>query len=446
MVTERTYSELINTIQELVNGNSIKVIELDTVLLVGSNHNIKNIDEASNKDSDIDIIVLSEVDPFQIYTVHNGVKFDISIVNQNDIINLILAAFNGSPMAGKIFSSSSQYTIIRDRKGVGLSFVNIIEKVYGIFTQVCLPNYNINHVFLHNISANLTDTRKQNASESFFAYNRLSNHLFDYISKLIYPFHTSGSYRGKVFEKYINDFHEKIIKNTNEEGVFINSIIVYYCNKFSPILHSDYKAIAYSSSLEKEILSGNINSFYFGQDNLISESTVIFLPKEELLKNKNRFSYELLDLYNIIPFLLKDQLEAYNLFLVMISKRYFSSDLKERKYILSLIINRFVEEGFGKTISTSLEAILIIKTCQEISKENVFIGLEGFKEWMLELDIVVPSTEYSNDLPENIEYTLSTLFKYINCSDFDKEKEIKVGHIFFGIMSALRIQIQDLDL
>ncbi|RKN23241.1 hypothetical protein D7035_11435, partial [Aquimarina sp. AD1] len=366
-----------------------------------------------------------------------------SIVNQNEIINLILTAVNGSPMAGKIFSSSSKKTIIRDKKGVGVFFINIVEKIYSIFNQACLPNYKANHMFLHNIAANLSDTRKQNPSESFFAYHRLSNHLFDYISKLIYPFYTSGSYRGKVFEKYLTDFQERIFENTYDN---VNTMVVYYRNKFSPIFQSDYEAVVYSSALEKEILSSNIVSFYFGIDNPISESTVIFLPKEELLKNKNRVSYKLLELYSIIPFLSQDQLDVYNSFLVTISKEYLSLDVNERKFVLSLIINRFEEEGFGRVILESLKAILIIKTSQEISKENIFIGLEGFKEWMLELDIVLPSVKQNNDVPENIEYTLSILFEYINCSDFTKEKEIKVGYMFFGIMSALRIQIADLDL
>ncbi|AXT57097.1 hypothetical protein D1815_15580 [Aquimarina sp. AD1] len=443
METEIMYSELIDIIKEIVVKNSIKETELNTVLLVGSNHHIKTVDEARNRDSDIDIIVLSEVDAFQIHTVHNGVKFDISIVNQNEIINLILTAVNGSPMAGKIFSSSSKKTIIRDKKGVGVFFINIVEKIYSIFNQACLPNYKANHMFLHNIAANLSDTRKQNPSESFFAYHRLSNHLFDYISKLIYPFYTSGSYRGKVFEKYLTDFQERIFENTYDN---VNTMVVYYRNKFSPIFQSDYEAVVYSSALEKEILSSNIVSFYFGIDNPISESTVIFLPKEELLKNKNRVSYKLLELYSIIPFLSQDQLDVYNSFLVTISKEYLSLDVNERKFVLSLIINRFEEEGFGRVILESLKAILIIKTSQEISKENIFIGLEGFKEWMLELDIVLPSVKQNNDVPENIEYTLSILFEYINCSDFTKEKEIKVGYMFFGIMSALRIQIADLDL
>ncbi|AXT52162.1 hypothetical protein D1818_15440 [Aquimarina sp. BL5] len=446
MEIERVYSELINTTEEIVIEKSKKTVDLDTVILMGSNHNIRNIDEVRNKDSDIDILILSEGDPFQIHTEYKGVKFDISIIDHNDVINFILAAFNGSPTASKIFSSSNQWTVIRDKKGIGISFVDVIEKTYNIFTQACLPNYSANNIFLHNIAANFTDTRKQDASESFFAYNRLSNHLFDYISKLIYPFHTSGSYRGKIFKEYIDDFEAQLLLKTNDFKAVEDSLVLYYINKFTPVTRTKYRAITYSPSLEKEILSGNIITFYFGFDNLISESIVMFIPEEEFFNNKNKGLYKLLDLDGIIPFLSEDQLAVYNLFLGTISKKYLSSDIKERKHVLSLIINRFEEEGFGKTIIESVKAILMIKTCQEISKENIFIDLEGFKEWLLELDIVLPSIKHDNDLPENIEQELPTLFEYIKRSDFAKEKEIKIGYIFFGIISALRIQITDLDL
>ncbi|WP_299435338.1 hypothetical protein [uncultured Aquimarina sp.] len=441
---EEISNHLLNDIAFLIEANATKSIELNTVFLVGSNYNIKDVREVYNKNSDIDIIVLSEVDSFQIHTEHKGVKFDICIVNLNDTINLVLAAFNGSPMAGKVFSSISSYRIIIDKKGVGISFVEVIQKIYSIFTQACLPNYNANHIFLHNIAANLTDTRKQNPSESFFAYNRLSNHLFDYISKLIYPFHTSGSYRGKIFKQYIDDLEEQLLLKTKDFMAMQDSLVLYYINKFSPVTRTKYKAIEYSSSLEKEILSGSITTFYFGLDNLISESIVMFLPEEEFFKNK--LAYKLLDLNNIVPCFLEDQLKVYYSFLTRISKKYFSSNINERKYLLSLIINRFEEEGFEKTIIASLKAVLIIKSSQEISKENVLIGLEGFKEWLLELDIVLPSIKHDNDLSENIGNELSTLFKYINPSDFTKEKELKIGYIFFGIMKALRINIEDLDL
>lgn len=446
MEQERTYSGLISSIKKIVANNSEKVIELDTILLVGSNRNIKNIDNACNKDSDIDIIILSDVDSFQIHTLHMGVKFDISIVNQNNIINFILAAFYGSPMAGKIFSSIGQHTILIDKKKVGVSFVDIALKIYILFTRTCLPNYDVNHIFLHNLSANFGDIRKTNVSESFFAYNRVANQLFDYISKLIYPFHTSGSYRGKVFEEYLNDFQEKIHKNINEGSIFSNLLVDHYCEKFSPILQSNFKAIVYSSLIKKEILLGNITSFYFGYDNLISENTVLFLSEEEYLKIMGRIEFVSLDLSNIVPCFSKNQIDTYNAFLIILSQRYFSSNVDERKNILNAIIGQFYDNGFKTIVNNSLKAILILKSIQEVSNENVIIDLEDFHKWLLNFNIAfLPNQDYSY-FPKDLQQGLLQIFQYMNDYSFLKELEIKVNYVFFGIMKALRINIENLDL
>ncbi len=445
MKKQEKYVELLTELKQVIDMYSVKDIVLDTIIITGSNHTIDNLDSVRNNESDIDIIILTEVDSFQINTTYNGIRYDISLINQLDIINLLLAAYKGSQIAGKIFSSINASTIIKDKKGLGVIFINVIKKLYVIFIEACIPSYTANQVFLYNINANLTDTRKQNIAETFFAYHRLSNHVFEYISKLIYPFYTSGSYRGQVFDKYLEGFQEKICLNTEAQPVMDDSILKYYVDKFSPVLEYHYKAVAYDSLLKNEILSGSIHSFYFGYDNLISETTVVFLPEEELLKNKNKTEFKALDLSNIVPYLLEDQLDMYSAFLVTVSQHYLSSKIDERKYSLHLIIDLFYDKGYRKTINQSLKAILIIKSAQEISEENILIDLEGFQEWLLGMGISFLLHKKDQLLPKNIEEGLLKLFNCIEDSTAAKEQEIKVSYIFFGIMKALRINIEDLD-
>ncbi|MCF2874631.1 MULTISPECIES: hypothetical protein [unclassified Tenacibaculum] len=417
-------------------------VKINAIIIVGSNHQIKNLKNINNKNSDVDIIILSEKTSNlkQFNYDYEGINLDIILTNPNNILSLILEAFNGSKQAGKIFSSSILYSIVYDENGIGKDFMYTVQKVYSLLKESYLPNYYTNSLFLHNINSNLNDIYKQDLVANFFSLHRTSTQIFDYISTLIYPFKTSGSYRGKVFnQNFPNEFNNELTpyKNSNNYFDFIESSV----SKFAPVSKTKFQAFLYSDELKKELtFNKSVSSFFFGYDNLLFEKEIIFLTKEDISKLQTKLTP--IKLTNIIPLLVESELNSFYQFLNYLSTKYIFSSLNDRKEVMEKILYQFTESVDKTTIENSLKTITLIKVIVDIIKESKTIPIKEFRSWLESFNLKLKQEDMQS--LENHQL-LPEIFSIINNSSSIKEKEIKTNFIFFSILKSLRIKVEDID-
>lgn len=420
------------TLRELIDITFEENINLNSIILVGSNYNMFKKEFLVSSKSDIDVIILTNSNSFYINQLYKNIRFDVSIINQDDIIKIFLGALNGSSFFGKIVTSLNQFEIIKDIDEIGITFINTIKYFYESFTKSFLPNYSVNSIYIHNILANKKDLKKETKEESFFALQRLSEHLFNYISFLIYPFQTSGSYRAKVIGQYLNQKNSKEKKNIVLNKKLIISILSNIC----PVLEYEFRAVEYNKKIETLILEHKISSFYFGYKELLSENTIIFLLEKDVIKNK----LKLQKITNIIPFLTKNEMIMFTNFLVLLSKKNMTSSVNEKKEFLISIYNEFKHMKLGHVIDDSLKNILILKTLKEVKKQDTKINIKKFNNWLMNIKGMSLS---NNNMQKQIRF--QEIIAFIENSSDKIEKEIKTIHIFFAIMKSLRIEIEDLN-
>ncbi|MEE3999746.1 hypothetical protein V1T75_05285 [Tenacibaculum sp. FZY0031] len=428
-----TKSNILKLLEELTSLTFNKEVKLNSIIIVGSNYDCCKKENLDSLESDIDVIILTDSENFSINQEYNNVNFDVSFLNQNDVISLVLGAVNGSSFYGKVFSSISQYKIIKDTNNVGFTFISVVKNLYELFTNSCLPNYKVSDVLLHNILVNERDLKKRNKEESFFALHRLSEHLFNYISYLVYPFQTSGSYRGKVIGKYLEGFHN----SNSKEKVLDKALIESNISMFCPVLKSNFRCVFYDEKIKEAISNNKINTYYFGCNELVLEKIVIFLLEKDILDN----NLKLEKMVDIIPFLSKKEIEVYTKVVVFLSKKYFNSSIKERIEILLSIFNDFVKIKLDKVIVESLKSVLILKSIEELTKEGYKISILGFHDWLFDLKLALLPNKKS--IPE--ELCFQKIIKMILESKTIKEREIKTSYIFFGVMKSLRVNVGDLN-
>ncbi|WP_375586828.1 hypothetical protein [Flagellimonas aurea] len=436
--------DLNQKIEEILERNLAEKIEITSVFLVGS-HSQNNPGLPPTNDSDIDIIVLNKSLTYKLNNHENGLRYDISII-KDDIIDLLLSAMGGNKTSGKVFTSMNSSQMISDRDGKGQYFSQVITNLYEIFTKSSIPNNVLNSVFLHNLNTNLKDLNENNHVDSYFVDQRFSNQLLDYTASLVYPFNTQGKHRGRVFNNYLLDF-EKYLGNTTNG--FSNRFFLpkRFLPRIAPILESEFTGFEYSDEILKEILEGRITNFYFGYDDLISEEIIVFIYKENLLRFKQNFSSKELPLSNIVPGLSIEQHVEYVEIIKFLSKEFLDCSLNERLNFLAVVVGVFNNLGLGKLIDNSLRAVIILKSSISLAKDNLKIPLEVYKDWLQgievslsegiikERDIILPKT----DVIHNLLQTINGSFSF-------KEKEMKSSYVFFGIMKALRIRMEDLVL
>lgn len=446
MPNEKNTLFLKKLIQEVTNSYYNSRITPLSIILVGSKCEFDSLNSLYNTNSDLDvIIVIKNGDPFQLKETYAGIHLDISIIKNDDLINLFYSALNGSPFVGKIFSSLSNYTIIQDSDNIGNFFIRTTQLLYKLFTSTNLPNFNFISTSLKNISSNIFDLDKnENATKLYCTYNRLSEHFFEYISKLLYPFHTSGSYRGEIF----NNLFEEIngcIDHIDKNKITLNLAFLRSCtNRVCPVFCSPYIGIQLTSYFKDEISSGNITSYFLGYDNLVSENSILFVIEEEL--NKSYLNkYQAVGVKTIIPFFSAHQLNQYYQLLSQFSKNYIHASSDKRMNILFSVINEFNKNRFEPILNHSLKAIFVLKILSEISQEKKKIKTPDLYNWLVALNFSFPADKSKSTIPFEILSTLNKLLISINERDSMKEKEVMVVYLFWGIVKALRLEIRNLN-
>ncbi|WP_108422501.1 hypothetical protein [Flagellimonas amoyensis] len=433
--------QLKDTIGEILGRTIDEAIETKTIFLVGSSTQ-SNLKSFKGKQSDVDILILNNSLTGQISNVDNGLRYDISII-KDDIIGLLISAFHGNKTAGKVFSSMNAFQIIDDNDGKGDVFASNVNKLYKIFTNSSLPNFIANSIFLHNIKVNLDDIAGENDIDSHFAHQRFSNHLLDYVASLVYPFRIEGKYRGKIFRQNIEGFDRFLeeIKGSSH-GHFLAT---KFFNRFVPILECEYYGLEYSLELKKEIVSGNIKSFYFGYDSIVSEKTILFLPGEEWSKYSNKRTFKHTGISNIVPCLSIEQHDFYIQILTTVSKLFFPSKLNERKNALIFIFKLFHGSGLGEGINGTIRAGVVLKSVISLSQTNLEVDSIKFKDWLDNTAVSFSKNKPNNTIDASMEESIQTLTNFIDGFESHREKEIIASYSFFGIMKALRIRIEDLE-
>lgn len=436
-------SQLKVTIEEVLERSLVQKIEIISVFLVGS-HSLNNLGLTPTKDSDVDIIVLNKSLTYKLSYYDNGLRYDISII-KDDIIDLLLSAIRGNKISGKIFSSMNSSQMIDNRGGKGQYFNQVIIQLYGIFTKSSIPNYVLNSVFLHNLSANLKDLNEDKQTEAYFVDQQFSNQLLDYTASLIYPFNTQGKHRGRVFNNYFLDF-EKYLGNTTNG--FSNRFFLpkKFLPRIAPILESEFTGFEYSDETLKEISGGRITNCYFGYDDLVSEEIIVFIHNKDLLQFKQNCSSKELPLSNIVPGLSIDQQLGYVEILKFLSKEFLDCSLKERLNFLAVVVGVFNDFGLGKLIDNSLRAVIILKSSISPSKDNLKVPLEVYKDWLEETEVSFSEGIIKETGVLPITDVIHNLLETINDSFSSKEKEMKSSYVFFGIIKALRIRMEDMVL
>lgn len=424
------YKDILSSLQELIrlSGEEVKI---NTILIVGSNSNIYTKKEIA-KNSDIDFIILNQNKHFSIKEKFQGISYDISFINQNDIISVVLGALNGSPFFGKVFSSISSYSLIKDTDNIGVEFVSVVKYIYDCFIGSYLPNFGISTIALHNIDANKKDLKKSTIEERSFAFYRLSEHIFNYISYLAYPMSTSGSYRGKIIERRFKYF----INNEKNKSIFDENSIKKIVKKTLPVFEYEFYGLVDNKNIQDAISKNKITQYYYGYDNLIQEEKIVFISKKDVLKN----NFTITDVNNIIPFLTRLQLGVYTSFLIFLSKKYQEISLEKRISFLLKVFNILKGEKLHEVIIKTLKSLLIIKSVYFLDEEEKEISVGVFNDWLLQfkVDFNLPKTSITN-------INLKEILNIIKDSTTQREIEIKTCDMFFGIMKSLRINMEDLD-
>ncbi len=422
------YENILNQLHNLIHLADSE-IQIDSILIVGSNYDVSSKKKIS-KDSDIDFIILNQSKHFSMSEKFQGISYDISFVNHKDMGTIILGALSGSAFFGKFFSSMRKYTIIKDTGELGVKFADIINYLYNSFTASFIPNYEISSILLHNIAANKNDLRKNTLEEINFASLRLAEHVFNYMSYLAYPIHTSGSYRGKVIEKQF----EYLKNRKNKTCILDKNDLLKTTQEISPVLEYDFFGVTDNEEIQKAISNEKIEDYYYGYDNLVKEERVVFLSENDILKNNFKLSY----VNNIIPFLEKEQLSICTDFFISVSKKYQKVTLKDKLEFLLGILNGFRKENIHQVLVNTLKSLFIIKSITLLDENEKTMNIEVLDDWLEQTkeDFYFPKTP---DIPLN----LNEIFSIIINSATQRETEIKTCHIFFGIMKSLRIEIED---
>ena len=232
-------NKILDSLEKLISLTE-GVNDVNSVIIVGSNYNFST-KKTIDKDSDIDFIILNNNKHYSLKKKFNNLSYDISFINQNDLGALILGALNGSPFFGKIFSSiNNDYNLIKDKNKEGIKFINIIKCINKFFIASSIPNYIISSTYLHNILANKKDLKKESIEERFFSFFKLAEHSFNYMSYLIYPFNTSGSYRGKIMSKNYPYFMDTI----NNISLVEEKKVLLILEKLCPVCEYEFHAVA----------------------------------------------------------------------------------------------------------------------------------------------------------------------------------------------------------
>ncbi len=425
---EVNYNDILNYLQKLIRLTN-EEIQIDSILIVGSNYNISSKKKIP-KDSDIDFIILNQSRTFAIKEKFQDISYDISFVNHNDMGSIILGALSGSAFFGKFFSSITNYNIIKDTDDLATKFVNITKYLYRSFTESFIPNYEISTISLDSISANKEDLKKNTIEETNFAFIRLSEHVFNYMSYLAYPIHTSGSYRGKIIEKQFKYLENK----ENKDCILSKNDLLNITQYIAPVSEYNFFAFTNDKNIQDAISNNKIDNYYYGFDNLVTEKRIIFLSEKDVLKN----NFKLLYIKNILPFLTKEQLDICTGFFVSLSKKHRETSLENRIQLLLSIFNNFRKEKIHDIIIKTIKSLFIIKSLHLLNEEEKIIDINILDEWLLQTkqDLYFPKTF-------NLSINLKEIFNIITNSTKQREIEVKTCHIFFGIMKSLRINIED---
>ncbi|MFV0572966.1 MAG: hypothetical protein ACK5M1_11125 [Xanthomarina gelatinilytica] len=418
-----------------------------SIMLVGSNKDIEDINELKEEKSDLDVIVLNTKSSYQYSTSHYGINIDISYVNYRDIIGLIYAAIKGSFFAGKIFSSIVEnHNIIKsDLKCNAGIFVEVFTIVYKILERTYLPDNIYNHIYFHNIKSSLNDLDRLDTVEGFFTQNKLHSQIFEFMSRLNYPFQTRGAFRGKVLKKTIGNFQNII--NIDESGNYMIDHFLFknYVKKFSATTKQNYIAFTYDECMKEKIASDRLDSYYFGYDDLIQENTIVFLPEKEIKLESNNLKSRLVNLSNLVPYFTEEQLECYINILKFISKNYFSSQFTERINLFNYVWSEFCGNGFKSEINNSLKGLILKKTIFEMHKNGKNINYLDLKKWLVKVNnSSLFNHKTTCNVSMDVKKEISKIIALILNFEIEEEKNIVVNYVFFGILKALRIDTMDL--
>ena len=432
--------DILNVVNQILKKQVIRIEKYEAVILTGSYYNITNLSDLQTNSSDLDIIILNNHNTFHINTTFDKIRYDISVINCNDFIELFLSAINKSPFNSKVFSSLRNFNILFDTNKIGATFIDIAKKLYNILVSSILPNHKSIHLLQHNIQANISDISKEESLEKFFAFLRSTDQFFEYLVSISYPFHTSGSYRGKILSQDYKDLKEEISRE-KENMVLDWTNISSLIKRYIPILNTEYIAMEYNPKIVNDIKSGQLTSFFFGFDNLMSEKFIIFVDKEvfkEIEKTENK---KIIELNNIVPFLSESHLNLYYSYIKKISLNTIDYSLEQRIKIFKEIYSHPIFRYHTKEINQSLKSILILISFREIVDKNISINLKDLKSWLKEFDNI----EF-NFLEHTVfDDELNQLANYINKEKNTRIKVIIINYIFFGIMKALRVKIEDLN-
>ncbi|MEE1963465.1 hypothetical protein V1387_12275 [Allomuricauda taeanensis] len=438
---------LINEICQLAENFDISETEQNSIILIGSNYDISSLEEINDKNSDIDILVLTDSNSYQFSIDYKDTRLDFTYVNHFEIIELFLAAINGNPFASKVISGlNDPFTILKTGNEEKLYLItSIIKELHNIFSKSVIPDHSLNFLFLNNIYVNQQDLNIQDPLKFIFAGDRVSSLILDYTFKLIFPYSAMGAFRGQIISIVLPNLVNKI-KITEDEGekVYTNKKIVEACRlKFAPFVKHSYVAFECEKELLNDINLGKYESFYFGYNNLDSEKPAIFISEDEV-KSKLYFTKKRkINISSIVPCFSDCQYYKYINLLTIISKTYINSKSEEKLNIFLQFYNSFCDYGLQECIDLSLKAIIVKKTILKTKKDNRTMGLPDFKKWLSVLDVSLPKEDRKDALSlKNIEFL--TIINFIINSEDEIETNIKANYVLFGIMKSLRIDIDDL--
>ncbi len=422
------YNNILNSLYKLISLTTDE-IAVDSILIVGSNHDIAS-KKKIRKGSDIDFVILNASRTFAVKEKFQDITYDIAFINHTDMGTVVLGALSGSPFFGKFFSSITNSIVIKDKDNLGERFVNIITYLYNCFTVSFIPNHEISTISLDSIAANKDDLEKNSVEEMSFASIRLSEHVFNYMSYLSYPINTSGSYRGKVIEKHFQYTENR----KNQNCILDKNDLVNIADYIAPVAEYRFFGFDYDESIQEAISQNKIENYYYGFDNLISERNIVFLSEKDMLKN----NFKLLYVKNIIPFLKENQLKVCTDFFISLSNKHEQNTLENRVQFLLSVFNYFKKEEKHQIILHTLKSLFIIKSIHLLEENEHKMSIEVFDEWLLQ-------TKDDFYFPEDakMEVDLNEVLAIISQSKLQREMEVKTCYLFFGIMKALRVNIED---
>jgi hypothetical protein len=413
-------------------------IKYDSIILIGSNSHADFTSKENKKKSDFDIIILGNLANHQTKTTYQNRLFDISFVNINTCIQTLYEALSGSPFAGKIFSSSLSYNIILDKNKNGEKFTLFTKYAYDLFLEGVTPDFQSLHLYSVNIEANKNDVSKAFTYENNFVKQRLFNHLINCISSIIYPFHTSGKYRGQVFKKYLSQEPTNETKNTTD---FISEFNIKYGQILNSFQINSYRAIVYSNSMGDFIAKGIISDFSFGYDTLENETTLIFVNSKNFRELPKNERYDVAHMTNNIPGLKNEEEKMYFIILRQLSRDYFSKPLQKRLHFFYSVVQK-LDESIKKSFKKSIKATIVKKACRSFVKKKSSVELNAFYKWLLDFDIYFPD-QIENESPLITEKVINIIN---STNTYFTNRNIIPNYKLFSIMKALRINIDDLEL